>query len=125
MNKMYISKEDLDNNPEWIFVFGDNLARKGYGGAAKLRDHPQSYGFITKKYPGHKDSDFYTIEEYKAVFKEEYSKLIKLIESNPTKSFFITKIGSGLANRFRIFENIIKDELLELYNKYDNVFIQV
>lgn len=44
-----VTKQFLDNNPNAIFVFGDNLLRVGYGGAAILRDHPQTYGFITKK----------------------------------------------------------------------------
>ena len=38
-----MTKKFLDENPFSIFVFGDNTLRLGYGGAAILRDHPQSY----------------------------------------------------------------------------------
>lgn len=44
-----ITDQLLNNNPNALFVFGDNLIRKGYGGAAALRDHPQAFGFVTSK----------------------------------------------------------------------------
>ncbi|MFW6247319.1 MAG: hypothetical protein ACOC22_04075 [bacterium] len=65
-----ITRKYLKENPEHIFVFGDNLLRKGYGGAAKLRDLPNTYGFITKKYPDNKDESFYTPDEYMIFIKE-------------------------------------------------------
>lgn len=48
-NDFIVTKEFLDQNPNAVFIFGDNRRRLGYGGAASLRDHPQTYGFITKK----------------------------------------------------------------------------
>jgi len=52
----HMTKEYLRAHPEVIFVFGDNLIHRGKGGAAKLRDEPNTYGFITKKYPNNIDS---------------------------------------------------------------------
>ena len=46
-----ITKYFLDINSNAYFIFGDNLERRGYGGAAVLRDHPHAFGFITKKFP--------------------------------------------------------------------------
>lgn len=119
----FISEKDLDAHEDWIFVFGDNLIRRGYGGAAKLRGHARSYGFITKKYPGSRDADYYTPEEYKPVFQEEMKKLVALIEANPTKMFIISKLGSNLANRFGIYEAVIRDRLAELKEAYGNVVL--
>lgn len=119
----FISEEDLDKHPDWVFVFGDNTIRRGYGGAAKLRDHSQSYGFITKKYPDWKDSSFYTPDEYRPVFEEEMKKLIALIETNPNKMFIISKLGSNLANKFGIYEAVIRDRLVELKEAYGNVVL--
>jgi len=48
---VFITESFLNENPNTIFVFGDNLKRIVCGGAAALRYHKQSYGFITKKYP--------------------------------------------------------------------------
>ena len=118
---MKVTKEYLDEHPEKIFVFGDNLTRRGHAGAAALRDCPNTYGFITKKYPSNDDTAFYSVEEYEPVFKEELAKLKLMIEQNPNKEFLISKLGSGLADKYLIFENVIYNGLIELEKKYDNV----
>lgn len=115
-----ITADILNKNPSWIFVFGDNTLRKGLGGAAKLRYHPQSYGFITKKYPTYNDDAFYTVEEYKDIFLKEVEKLVKLIKSKPNNIFLISKLGAGLANRHFIFEKVILPSIKEKLN-YSNV----
>ena len=97
----------LIRHPEYIFVFGDNLLRKGKGGAAKLRDEPNTYGFITKRYPDNKDSSFYKPEEYKAIFKKELEKLETFCDKNNDKKILLSKIGAGLANKFNIWEEVI------------------
>ena len=118
-----ITKEFLRENPDVIFVFGDNTIRKGKGGAALLRDEPNTYGFITKKYPNNKDESFYRVFEYKHVFRVEMRKLLNDIITNPDKTFIITKLGAGLANKYSIYERIIKPGLEEL-KIYKNVVIQ-
>ena len=117
---MIITKEYLNNNPNYIFIFGDNTLRKGKGGAAKLRDEPNSYGFITKKYPNNQNNSFYKPEEYQYVFDIEFEKLKDLIIKNPNKKFLISKLGAGLANKYHIFEEIIEPQLQKL-KKYLNV----
>lgn len=117
---MIITKSYLRKNPNHIFVFGDNLKRKGYGGAAKLRDEPNTYGFITKKYPNNNDGSFYKPEEYKIKFDVELKRLIKEIEKNPDKIYLISQLGGGLANKYKIYQKVIKKGLTVL-TKYDNV----
>jgi hypothetical protein len=116
-----ITKYFLDNNPDAYFIFGDNLERKGYGGAAALRDHPHSFGFITKKFPDNRDTSFYDKEEYKEVFFEELYRLAKIVEKRPEKTFYISQLGGGLANRYQIWENLIKDNLVRTLSKFDNI----
>lgn len=94
----------------------------GHGGAAALRTHPQTYGFITKRYPGRKASDYFTPEEYESIFEVEFAKLCTLIEANPHKQYIVSKLGSNLANRFGIYEAIIKDKL-ETLSTYLNVVL--
>jgi len=49
----YVTRSMVQNNRHKLFLFGDNLARKGYGGQAKnMRGEPNSAGIPTKKYPG-------------------------------------------------------------------------
>jgi len=116
-----ITHEFLDSNEGAYFIFGDNLVRRGYGGAAKLRDHPHALGFITKKFPDNDDSSFYRPEEYKSVFYEELYKLHTIIKKYPNRIFYVSKLGEGLANRFQIWENLIQKNLLIFLKKFDNV----
>lgn len=120
-NNFIVTKEFLDSHQDVVFVFGDNLIHKGYGGAAILRDHPRAYGFITKKYPTNEDDSFYGVTEYRDVFKRELMYLEDDILANKNKTFYISQLGGGLANRYQIWENVIKDGLEKALNKYENV----
>lgn len=108
---MLITKQFLDDNPNAIFVFGDNLLRKGTGGAAALRYHKQTYGFITKKYPSNYDNSFFTPEEYTPIFQDEMRKLRMTVKDNSTFIFYISKLGSMLANKYQIFEKVIEPNI--------------
>lgn len=119
--KVNITQEFLDNNPDAYFVFGDNIERYGNGGAAKLRGHPHAIGFITKKFPDNKDTSFYKPEEYSDVFFEELWKLKKIIQKRQDKKFYISQLGSGLANRYFIWDKLIKDNLIKELEVFDNV----
>jgi hypothetical protein len=116
-----ITQEFLDNNPNAYFIFGDNLERWGHGGAAKLRDHPHSIGFITKKFPDNKDNSFYKPEEYSPVFFEELEKLKRVIEKRPGKTFYISQLGGGLANKFYIWQRLVRHNLVKSLENYNNV----
>jgi hypothetical protein len=120
---LIITEDFLNKNPNSYFVFGDNLERFGYGGAAALRDHPRAYGFITKKFPDNKSSSFYEPNEYAPVFFEELNKLINLIDKNKNKIFYISKIGSDLANKYRIWETLIHHNLIDKLKNYKNVIL--
>lgn len=116
-----ITKAYLKTNPNEIFVFGDNLKRIGTAGSAFLRTEPNSYGFITKKSPDNKDESFYNPDDYRGVFLKETAKLIDEILKNQDKTYLISKIGSGLANRFKIFELIIEPNLKKYLAHLNNV----
>jgi hypothetical protein len=116
-----ITIEFLDKNQNSYFIFGDNITRSGYGGAASLRDHPHSIGFITKKFPDNNDSSFYRPDEYASIFLEELLKLKIIIEKSPQKTFYISQLGGGLANRYNIWEIIIKNKLISTFKEFENV----
>jgi len=118
---MIITAQYLRENPNHIFVFGDNTVRRGKGGAAKFRGYPNTYGFITKKYPNNYDSSFYRPDEYKTIFKKELHKLKEELHLNSHKQFLISALGAGLANKYDIWNLIIKPALLELNDTFSNV----
>lgn len=116
-----VTKEFLNNEPNAYFVFGDNILHVGTGGAAAMRGHPRTIGFVTKKEPNNKKSSFYKPGEYTKVFFKQLKQLKKLISSNPTKTFYISKLGAGLANANRIWELVIRHNLVEELKSCDNV----
>jgi hypothetical protein len=116
-----ITQEFLDSNPNVYFIFGDNVIREGMGGAAHLRYHPHSIGFITKKFPDNKSESFYRPDEYSEVFFEELKKLKTIIQKRPDKIFYISQLGAGLANKYKIWEKLIHQNLVNTLEIYDNV----
>ena len=122
---MKITKKYLQEHPDHIFVFGDNLLRLGYGGAAELRDEPNTYGFLTKKYPDNRESSFYAPIEYEGVYEREIRSLRAYIlffkAASPEKTFLISNLGSGLANKYKIFEKIIEPRIKKDLADFKNV----
>lgn len=116
-----ITKQYLRRHPNHVFVFGDNNLRRGKGGAAYLRDELNTYGFITKKKPNNFDSSFYTVDEYIKVYKEEINKLISEIKEYDDRIYLISKLGAGLANKYRIFEEVIEKNIKEDLKNFNNV----
>jgi hypothetical protein len=116
-----ITQQFLDTNPNAYFIFGDNIERQGRGGAAKLRDHPHAISFITKKFPDNNDSSFYKPEEYSSVFFEELEKLKRIVEARPNKTFYISQLGGGLANKYFIWQKLIKHNLVRTLDNFKNV----
>lgn len=116
-----ITKQFLDSNENIYFVFGDNLIGVGYGGAAIFRDHPNAIGFITKKFPDNRDSSFFTPDEYEYTFFDELEKLKNMIEQHPNKIFYISQLGGGLANKYKIWEVMIKPNIISQLSEFDNV----
>jgi len=52
-------RELIRANPEWLFVFGDNLGGSGFGGQAReARGEPNAVGIVTKRAPSMADSAF-------------------------------------------------------------------
>lgn len=121
MSNTLITAEILRENPNWIFVFGDNLLRTGYGGAAALRDEPNTYGFLTKLFPDDNSGSYYKPSDYVPVYCNEMALLIEQIKSKPFQTFLISKLGAGLANKFHIFEEVIEPTIRTLLAPYPNV----
>ena len=117
---MKVGLKYLRENPDHIFVFGDNTLRRGKKGAAMMRDEPNAYGFITKKYPSYANDAYYKPSEYKQVFEKELNKLQYMIELHPESTFLISQLGSGLANKYGIWGKVISKGL-ESLRKYNNV----
>lgn len=122
---MKITKEYLRNHPKYIFVFGDNVLRTGYGGSAALRDVPNTYGFVTKIRPNNNRFSYFDKTEYEKVLEHEMMLLEDFIERTYDcfTKFLIPKLGSSLANRYDIWD-LIEPRLRKLKEDYpENVVL--
>lgn len=50
----------LRASPEKVFVFGDNLLRRGTAGQAVIRHEPNAFGIPTKRFPSMKREAFFS-----------------------------------------------------------------
>jgi hypothetical protein len=96
-----ITRSQLNSHPDWIFVFGDNLARKGLGGLAKeCRGEPNTVGIPTKKRPSmepeafFKDGDF---EAWLSAARPAFDRIEAALLDGKTVIFPKGGIGRGLA----------------------------
>jgi len=80
IQKDWYSIEQCKNNPNKLYVFGDNLIRVGEAGQAGIRKADNSVGLATKKLPTSSD---------KAYFNDDYENYMIIIEeiSNIIKTF--------------------------------------
>ena len=59
--RKFITRQMIRNEPDKLFVFGDNLQRKGLGGQAKeMRGEPNAVGIPTKWAPSMDEDAFLT-----------------------------------------------------------------
>ena len=94
-----LSVEMCENNPSFLFVFGDNLLKKGKKGQAIIRDCKNAFGVPTKRLPSMDVGSFFSDkqDEYDVV----KNKLIYLYNEHLKGKTIIlpeNQIGSGLAN---------------------------
>lgn len=62
-----IYRQDLQQNPATLYLFGDNEQRRGLGGQAiQMRGEPNAVGVRTKRRPRLMETDFWTDETYEA-----------------------------------------------------------
>lgn len=118
----WYTTELVKNNPKYLFVFGDNLARKGHGGQAIIRDYPNTFGIPTKREPNKRESSYFSdrFEEFIAVLNAiSLLKHIKNKEKYDAIVFPSNGIGTGLShtkNKSPIIYAMMKKVLFEKFN---------
>jgi hypothetical protein len=75
----WISRSFVREHRDHIFLFGDNLVRRGLGGqAAAMRGEPNVVGIPTKKLPSNSGHAFFTDAEFelnKAAIDQAFERL--------------------------------------------------
>jgi len=102
MNVIYlgsITRRDVLNNQTWLFIFGDNDSRTGYGGQAQeMRGFINSLGIRVKKHPASTQQAFYSDEKYEEnsrKIKEDIEKLSRSISNGVYDGVVVPAAGVG------------------------------
>lgn len=94
----FITREYVRANRDKLFIFGDNLERRGFGGqAAAMRGEPNAIGIPTKKSPSYKDDAFFSDDEFeqnKAAIDAAFDTLMRAV-TETIRSIVIPLDGLG------------------------------
>lgn len=97
----FIYRQDLRDNPDWLFIFGDNDLRLGYGGQAKeMRGEPNAVGVRTKWAPGMLPQDFFKDRDYVnivAMIDYDLRKVKEKLQEGGVVVFPLAGLGTGLS----------------------------
>lgn len=104
--RQFITRAFVRANRNKLFLFGDNLERRGLGGqAAAMRGEPNAIGIPTKKSPSYKDDAFFSDDEFeqnKAAIDAAFAKVASAItEANRTIVIPTDGLGTGRAQLWR------------------------
>ena len=98
----WITRGCVRENRDRIFLFGDNLTQRGFGGqAAAMRGEPNVVGIPTKKLPSNSEDAFFTdaeFEQNKAAIDSAFERLS--VKSSTTDQVVVVPadgIGTGRA----------------------------
>lgn len=122
-----ITREFVRSHQTWLFVFGDNLAKKGLGGQAReMRGEPNAIGIATKRSPSmnsdafFSDSDIHNVIVMGAI-KDSFRILEFHLLSGDVVVIPKNGVGGGLANlpvNAPLIDTFIKDSIERLVNIY-------
>lgn len=99
----HISREYVRAHPDMLFVFGDNMARRGMGGqAAAMRGEPNIIGIPTKWTPRREvayfvDRDWNNSDIFDAIF-DAFAAIEDALAAGRTVVIPADGIGTGLAD---------------------------
>ncbi|MGB7070578.1 MAG: hypothetical protein WBD22_13875 [Pyrinomonadaceae bacterium] len=98
----WITRSFVREHQDHIFLFGDNLARRGFGGqAAQMRAEPNAIGIPTKKLPSNAEEAFFTdaeFEQNKAAIDRAFERLSRMSSAVEQVVVVPTKgLGTGRA----------------------------
>lgn len=105
-------------NPNKIYVFGDNLLKRGYAGQAAIRGESNAFGIPTKRYPNTQRSAYFSDQagEMEAV-RQALRELYILGKKGYTIVFPTKGIGTGMA-RMKEHSPKIYEEMCTILEKH-------
>jgi hypothetical protein len=97
----FLSIQQCQDNPDTIYLFGDNLEGWGNAGQASIRKQKNAHGIPTKLKPSMSEDAFFSdeqLEDYKWYLSSAETHLRYLLTKGYTKVVCHKQIGKGLAD---------------------------
>ncbi len=98
----WIVRDDLQRNPDVLYVFGDNVQRTGLGGQAKeMRGEPNAVGIPTKWAPSLNPRAFFydrDRDQVHAIWIEDFKPLFEAMSQDRIVIWPASNIGTGLSS---------------------------
>ncbi len=119
------ARATIEANPNKTYVYGDNCARKGYGGqAAACRGMANTIGIRTKFLPKRTRDAYFSDDYYDhccAMIAEDLAVVEEVLKGNRVVVFPSGGLGTGLANlpekAPRVYQ-FLSDSLDKLFHLY-------
>lgn len=96
-----IMREDLQANPGVLYVFGDNVERKGMAGqAAEMRGEPNAIGVATKWKPTNQPDAFFNDDQFDQIIPiltQDLTPVYNAVIANKIVVWPQDGIGTGYA----------------------------
>ena len=87
----------VKDNTYNLYVFGDNMVKRGKGGQAIIRDEANAFGIPTKNLPNTTKESYFTDAKYEEATQAIEKAIVKIRDDGRTIIFPRDGIGTGLA----------------------------
>lgn len=126
MKKIRISRswytiQECENNPNSIYVFGDNCIRIGRGGQATIRGLRNAFGVATKISPSINKKDYFSDKNYENNCRIISDDLMKIYNSQDfdTVVFPYDGLGTGLSKLPEMAPSTYNFLCMKLFELFD------
>ena len=122
-----VTREFVRSHPNFLFVFGDNLAKEGLGGQAReMRGEPNAVGIATKRSPSMNSDAFFSDSDiHNVIIMGAIKDSFRILESHLLSGGVVVipknGVGGGLANlpaNAPLIDTFIKKSIEILVNTY-------
>ncbi|RLC45641.1 MAG: hypothetical protein DRH57_07590 [Candidatus Cloacimonadota bacterium] len=128
IQKEWFSLEQCLENPNKLYVFGDNMIRRGKGGQASIREAANSIGLATKRLPSMSVASFFSDKEDEyCIVEEDIEKILSEMQKDLRYDTLVLPfdgLGTGLSQMpekspelFEHMVTIIEDKLNITYRQ--------
>jgi len=130
IRQAWITRDDLRLNRDRVYVFGDNMVRRGYGGQAKsMRGEPNAFGIATKWTPGNHPDAFFRDSDlddplFTLALLSAFSHLVEVLENGHDVVIPTDGLGTGLSKlpeKAPKIAAMIDDNIAKLEEKYGTI----